>query len=97
MGVYQLKFIISENTFFKTLNIEKFINLNIWNSTQQMQTIWIPYCSTKHVMSKYWIVCLMVVTVTEICSKIYIIEYTYCCVLTERQFSEYYNTTGWLI
>jgi len=35
----------------------------------------IPYCSTEHVMSMYWNVCLMMVTVTETCSKLYITEY----------------------
>jgi len=35
----------------------------------------IPYCGTEHVMSMYWNVCLMMVTVTETCSNLYIIEY----------------------
>jgi len=35
----------------------------------------IPYCITEHVMSMYCSVCLMMVTVTETCSKLYIIEY----------------------
>ena len=30
---------------------------------------WIPYCSTEHVMSMYWNVCLMMVTVNETCSS----------------------------
>jgi len=35
----------------------------------------IPYCSTEHIMSTYLNVCLMMVTVTETRSKLYIIEY----------------------
>jgi hypothetical protein len=34
----------------------------------------IPYCGTTHVIYMYWNVCLMMVTVTETCSKFYIIE-----------------------
>ena len=35
----------------------------------------IPYCSTEHAMSMYCNVCLMMVTVTETCSKLYSTEY----------------------
>jgi len=35
----------------------------------------IPYCSTEHVMSMYWNVCLVMFTLTETCSKLYSIEY----------------------
>ena len=35
----------------------------------------IPYCCTEHVMSMYWNVYLLMVTVTETCSKLYIIEH----------------------
>jgi hypothetical protein len=33
------------------------------------------YVSTEHVVSMYWNVCLMMVTVTESCSRFYTIEY----------------------
>jgi len=35
----------------------------------------IPYCGTEHVMSMYWNICLMMDTVTETCSELYITEY----------------------
>ena len=42
--------------------------------------------STEHVMSMYWNVCLMMVTVTETRSKRYIIEYI-VVFLSERLFT----------
>jgi len=42
---------------------------------EKCQQYGIPYCGTDHVMPTYWKVCLMKVTVTETCSKLYIIEY----------------------
>jgi hypothetical protein len=54
---------------------------NIFNNAKLLHVsvtaimYWITYCSTEHCMSMYWNVCLMLVTVTETCSKYYIIEY----------------------
>ena len=58
-------YIISENRLVKVLNIEQFINLNVRNS----HTV-----STEHVTSMYWNVCLLMFTITETYSELYIIE-----------------------
>ena len=39
----------------------------------------IPYCCTEHVMSIYWNVCLTIVTVTETCSNITLLDILLCC------------------
>ena len=56
-------------------NNEQFI---IWMSEilhSKCKQYGIPYCGTEHVTSMSWNVCLIMVTVTETCGRLYIIEY----------------------